>query len=58
MRRTIILGIIMLATQVLFAQQPGSVTDDVKKVVETLFQGMRKGVIAMVSSTFSKGIVM
>ena len=58
MRRTIILGIIMLATQVLFAQQPGSVTDDVKKVVETLFQGMRKGDIAMVSSTFSKGIVM
>ncbi len=48
----------MLLSQVLLAQQPGSVTEDVKKVVETLFQGMRRGDSAMVSSTFSKGIVM
>ena len=48
----------MLASQGLFAQQPGSVTDDVRKVVETLFEGMRKGDSSMVSFTFSKGIVM
>lgn len=48
----------MLATQVLFAQQPGSVNEDVKRVVERLFVGMRKGDSAMVSSTFSKGLVM
>lgn len=48
----------MLLSQVLLAQQPGSVTEDVEKVVETLFQGMRRGDSAMVSSTFSKGIVM
>lgn len=49
---------VMLTANISFAQQPGSVTEEVKAVVETLFRGMRQGDSAMVSSTFSKGIVM
>ncbi|SKB94696.1 nuclear transport factor 2 family protein [Daejeonella lutea] len=58
MKRTFVLSLFLLASQILFAQQPGSVNEEVKRTVETLFQGMRKGDSAMVNSTFSKGIVM
>ncbi len=49
---------ILLVSKLSLAQQPGSVNEEVKKTIETLFQGMRKGDSAMVSSTFSKGLVM
>ncbi len=58
MKRTLILLFTCFTAQVLFAQQPGSVNEDVKKTIQTLFDGMRKGDSAMVSSTFSPGIVM
>jgi hypothetical protein len=58
MKRTLILLIACFTAQALFAQQPGSVSEEVKKTIRTLFDGMRKGDSAMVSSTFSPGIVM
>ena len=58
MRRTLILVFTFLTAQVLFAQQPVSVNEEIKKTIQTLFDGMRKGDSAMVSSTFSKGIVL
>lgn len=48
----------MFSANISFAQLPGSVTEEVKKVVETMFRGMRLGDSAMVSSTFSKGMIM
>lgn len=58
MRRIVIVAFILLTSTALLAQQPNSATEQVKKTVETLFDGMRKGDSAMVSSTFSKGLVM
>lgn len=58
MIRAFILAFGLLASQMVIAQQPGSVNEDVKKTVETLFQGMRKGDSSMVSYTFSRGIMM
>lgn len=49
---------IILLANISFAQQSGSVTKEVKNVVETMFRGMRLGDSAMVSSTFSKGLIM
>ncbi len=58
MKRNLILLLTCLTAQVLFAQQPGSVSEEVKKTIQTLFDGMRKGDSAMVSSTFSSKIIM
>ncbi len=48
----------LLASNASFAQESGSVNEAVKKTIETLFQGMRTGDSSIVSSTFSKGLVM
>lgn len=48
----------MLSANISFAQLPGSVNEEIKDVIETMFRGMRLGDSTMVSSTFSKGVIM
>ncbi|WP_026897967.1 nuclear transport factor 2 family protein [Daejeonella oryzae] len=58
MKIILTLAAILFSTGILSAQVKNSETESVKKVINQLFEGMRKGDSSMVSSTFSKGMIM
>jgi hypothetical protein len=58
MKRLLLLLLVLGSSSVAFAQSSISASESVKQVINQLFEGMRKGDSSMVSSTFSKGMVM
>jgi hypothetical protein len=58
MKQFILISFLALSSFSVFAQGGPSETEAVKKVINQLFDGMRKGDSAMVSSTFSKGMIL
>lgn len=58
MKRLTLLFLLILGGSTVSAQSENSEAEAVKKIINQLFEGMRKGDSTLVSGTFSKGMIM